>query len=56
MNSSPSPSMPPRGTRQELPIQVLRDRPLPRFERDEVRRLAALFRKHPLPATRRRTA
>ncbi len=56
MLSSPSPSTPPRGTRQELPIQTLRERPLPRFDRDEVRRLAVLFRKRPLPATRRRTA
>jgi hypothetical protein len=29
MLSSPSPSTPPRGTRQELPIQTLRERPLP---------------------------
>lgn len=54
MNCGPTPSVPPPGVRQALPISAMRIRTLPPRSREELDRLRALLRRRPLP--RRRAA
>lgn len=49
MTWTPSPSTPPRGVRAGAPIDHLRRYPLPSRSEDELRRLAMLIRRRPLP-------
>jgi len=49
MNTSPSPSTPPRGTRVTMVIERMHLKPLPVPSADELDRLRRLLRKRPLP-------
>jgi hypothetical protein len=52
MNATPS--VPPRGVRASLPITVMRLKPLPARDPDEVGRWKALSRRRPVPRRERR--
>jgi hypothetical protein len=52
MNVSPTPSAPPPGTRQAMPISAMRLRGLPPRSREELDRLRALLRRRKLPGSR----
>jgi hypothetical protein len=45
VNCGPTPSAPPRGVREAMPISAMRARPLPVRSKDEIERLRRLFRR-----------
>lgn len=49
VNCGPTPSAPPRGVREAMPISAIRARPLPVRSKDEIERLRRLFRDGAIP-------
>lgn len=56
MNTSPTPSTPPRGVRVCAPVTYLSRVPLPRYSELEIARVKALLRRKRLPMRQRRAA